>query len=389
MNTKNIFDKIDELSEEYLGVWENLCNIESPTDDKESVDKAGNYLVGIAEKFGWKIEKNIQEKSGDAVCITMNPDAQKAPVCLSGHIDTVHPKGLFGYPPVKIDRENGKIYGPGVVDCKGGVVSSLLAMAALEKCGYKERPVKLILQSDEEVSSLYSGKGTVKFMADCAKDCVAFLNCEGHTRGKITVERKGIIRYILDITGKAAHSSLCYLGKSAVLEAAHKIIEIEEAMGEKWKDKGGITCNCGVIEGGTVANTVPEKCSITVDIRYKTAQQLEEVQERMEKIAATSYIGDTTCTLRIKSQRVQMERCEKNISLFDRINEIFRANGLPETAQESGSGGSDAADMTSCGIPTVDNLGTCGGRIHSQEEWAYLDSLAFSAKMLAAVTMEI
>ncbi len=389
MNIKNIFDKIDELSEEYLGVWENLCNIESPTDDKESVDKAGNYLIGIAEKFGWKIEKNIQEKSGDAVCITMNPDAQKAPVCLSGHIDTVHPKGLFGYPPVKIDRENGKIYGPGVVDCKGGVVSSLLAMAALEKCDYKERPIKLILQSDEEVSSLYSDKGTVKFMAECAKDCAAFLNCEGHTRGKITIERKGIIRYIFDITGKAAHSSQCYLGKSAILEAAHKVIEIEEALGEKWKDKDGITCNCGIIEGGTVANTVPENCSITVDVRYKTEEQLEEIQARMEKIAATSYIGDTTCNLRVKSRRVQMQRCEKNIKLFDRINEIFKANGIPETIQASGTGGSDAADMTSYGIPTVDNLGTCGGRIHSQEEWAYLDSIAFSAKMLAAVTIEI
>ncbi len=384
MDTKKIFDKIEELSEEYLGIWEEFCNIESKTSDKEGVDKAGEYIISIAKKFGWKIEINKQNVSGDAVCITMNPDAKNAPVCTSGHLDTVHPKGLFGYPPVKIDREAGKIYGPGVVDCKGGIVASLLSMAALCECGYTERPVKLILQSDEEISSITSGKSTVKFMADCAKDAVAFLNCEGYDRGKLTVARKGIIRFVLDITGKAAHSSLCFNGKSAILEAAHKIIELE-----KWNDKDGITCNCGLISGGTAANSVAEKCSFTADIRYVTAAQLDEVTARVKEIAETSYIGGTTTELSIKSQRVSMEKCERNIQLFERIREIFAECGLNDVVQNASTGGSDAADMTSYGIPTIDSIGTYGGSIHSKDEWAYIDSLAYSAKMLAAIIANV
>lgn len=384
MMTERVFEEIDKLSEEYLKVWSELCSIESPTGDKAGVDAAGKYVIKLAEGFGWEKLINCQEISGNAICITMNSDSKNTPVCLSGHLDTVHPKGLFGYPPVKIDEKEGVIYGPGVVDCKGGVVSSLLAMAALSKCGYTERPVKLILQSDEEVSSVISGKSTVKFMADCAKGCTAFLNCEGHTPGELKIERKGIIRFIMEITGKAAHSSICYDGKSAVLEAAHKIIQLE-----KWKDKDGITCNCGIINGGTVANTVPENCNITIDVRYVKASELEEIKQRIEEIASTSYIGGTTCKLSVKSERVSMEKNERNLELFYKIKEIFKKSGLPDVQATMGTGGSDAADMTSYGIPTVDNFGTVGGRIHSKNEWAYIDSLAHSAKMLSAIIVNI
>ena len=52
----------------------------------------------------------------------MNPEAAGIPITLSGHMDTVHPRGLFGFPPVRI--ANGRIYGPGVIDCKGGITAA-------------------------------------------------------------------------------------------------------------------------------------------------------------------------------------------------------------------------------------------------------------------------
>lgn len=63
----------------------------------------------------------------------MNPESDNQPVALSGHMDTVHPVVLFGTPAVR--RENEKIYGPGVMDCKGGIVAGFLAMDALQICG--------------------------------------------------------------------------------------------------------------------------------------------------------------------------------------------------------------------------------------------------------------
>ena len=379
-----IFARIDELSEEYLNFWRELCDIESPSAYKEGVDAAGRYVIEKAKARGWKIKIHEEPVSGNAVSITMNPDAEGKLVCFSAHLDTVHPIGLFGTPPTRIEGD--KIYGPGVSDCKGGIVASFLAMAALEDCGFKSRPIKLILQSDEEVGSSTSEKRTVKFMADEAKDAVAFLNCEsaGADMTKVTVARKGIIRYQFDVIGRAVHSSLCFDGANAVLEAAHKIIELE-----KWKEKEGITCNCGVINGGTTANTVAEKCTFYADIRYLTAGELERVRAKVREIADTVYVEGCRTELSVKSYRVNMERTEKNISLATRMNEIFRQCGFSELEFNTGKGGSDAADMTSYGIPCVDSIATCGGYIHSVREYAFIDSLGESAKRLAAVAFYI
>ena len=174
MNHEKLFNKIDELQPQYAKVLEDVCNIESPTTYKEGVDKVLAYFIDMAEKRGWDIEIDKQEVAGDAACITLNPDAKGEPVCLSGHIDTVQPLGLFGYPPVKIDGDI--MYGPGTTDCKGGCVAAFLAMDALDQIGFTDRPVKFIIQSDEETSSKQSGKKTIEFMCEKAKGAVAFLN---------------------------------------------------------------------------------------------------------------------------------------------------------------------------------------------------------------------
>ena len=95
-----LIKKLDELENEYVDFLADICRIESPTDFKEGVDAVGRYIIEKAQKRGWEIEINKQEVSGDAICITMNPDATEKPVCFSGHIDTVHPVGLFKDPIV-------------------------------------------------------------------------------------------------------------------------------------------------------------------------------------------------------------------------------------------------------------------------------------------------
>ena len=373
-----LFARIDALTPSYISFWSDVCSIESPTHHKAGVDAVGAYFIARAKALGWEVEVFEQPVSGNCVTITMNPDAPLPPIALSGHMDTVHPVGLFGDPPVRIEGDT--IYGPGVGDCKGGVVASFLAMEALRDCGFTERPVRLILQSDEEGSSLASNKATVAYMARAARDCVAFLNTEPRNEGFLTIERKGIVRYRLDVHGKAAHASLCYTGKSAIAEAAYKILELE-----KWKDADGITCNCGIIEGGTTVNSVPAECSFTVDIRYKSVDDLPYIDRSVREIAAHSYLGGTTCTCTVASQRVPMERTARNEELLDRIALICQKTGLGEVKPRLTNGGSDASDMTAYGIPALDSFGVCCGAFHSAGEYARISSLAESAKLQAAV----
>ena len=378
MDCKNVLEKIDELYRPYLQVWEDVCRIESPTVYKPGVDAVGNYFIAMAQKRGWQVEIDPQETAGDAICITLNPHVPGKPVTLSGHMDTVHPVGLFGSNPVHRDETH--IYGPGVADCKGGVVAAFLAMDALDQCGFRARPVQLILQSDEETSSKTSGKKTIEFMCRKAVGSIAFLNTEECENFTAVILRKGILRYRFHITGKAVHASICYKGANAVAEAAHKILQLE-----KWKDKNGLTCNCGVISGGTVVNTVAEACSFLADIRFATQAQYAQAEDFVRELAEKSFIPGCTCRLEKISERPAMEKVQKNLDLLEAMNRIYEANGLPVLQPKGTPGGSDAAYTTIAGIPTVDSIGVEGEDVHAIREKARLTSLAESAKRMAAV----
>lgn len=380
MKFEALFNKIDELYPAYVKVLEDICNIESPTNYKAGVDAVCRYFENLAEKKGWQIEISKQEIAGDAVCITMNPDALEAPICLSGHMDTVHPIGLFGTPAVLIDDKY--MYGPGAVDCKGGCVASMLAMDALMQVGFTGRPVKLILQSDEETGSRTSGKKTIEFMCEKAKGSVAFLNTEGYKAGQVILKRKGILRFDYHITGKAAHSSRCVWGANAVAEAAHKIIELE-----KLKDMDGLTCNCSVIKGGTVANTVAEECTFSADIRFVNAKEEAWVRKFVAEIAEKTTVNGCVCRVEQVGYRPAMEYTERNQMLLDKMNEIWQANGMMPHKWAMSTGGSDAAYITQAGVPCVDNLGVVGQGEHSSGEKMLLTSLADSAKNMASVIM--
>ncbi len=383
MNCRDVFEKIDSLYDTYVQVWEDVCNLESPTSDKAGVDAVGNYFIKMAEARGWKVEINEQPVSGNAVCITMNPDAAGVPVSLSGHMDTVHAVGSFGTPAVR--RDAMKIYGPGVCDCKGGIVMGFLAMDALDQCGFRERPIHLLLQSDEEVGSTPSKHGTIRFICEKAKDSVAFLNLEGSTPGEICLVRKGIANFVFTITGQEAHSSKCATeGANAILEAAHKIIELE-----KIKDVDGLTCCCSVIEGGTLSNIVPGKCTFKANVRFTNAEQLQWMREYSQKLAAQVFVPGCTTEVNKPGCRVAMEYCERNAQLLDKMNNIWEACGMSRCAMSKRTGGSDAADVTMAGIPCVDNMGAWGDAIHSGDEFAYLSSLGEATKRIAAVVMHI
>lgn len=379
MKCEKLFEAIDALYDDYLNVWETLCNIESPTRHKAGVDACSDYLIEMAKARGWQVERVPCEKAGDAVCITMNPDAPAAPISISGHLDTVHPIGSFGTPAVR--RDERKIYGPGVNDCKGGVVAGFLAMDALDRIGFTSRPVQLLLQTDEEVGSSLSGRKTINYMIEKSKNAVAFLNLEGNTPGEACLVRKGIATFTFTVTGVEAHSANCAdEGANAIVDAAHKIIELD-----KIKDREGLTCNCAIISGGTVSNTVPGKCEFKANVRFATLEQLEWMYEYTQKLADTVHVPGCKCTVNHPKGRVAMELCERNEQLLAAMNRIYEENGLPVLKIGRRRGGSDAADVTVAGIPCVDSIGVAGGHIHTTKEYAYLESLRDSARRVAAV----
>lgn len=381
MECKQLFENIDLLYNEYVEMWKEISRIESPTSDKVGVDAVGNYIISKATEQSWQVEVHEEKISGNVICITMNSEVKERPICFSAHMDTVHPHGLFGDEVVHIDDKN--IYGPGVLDCKGGIVQALLVMHALKLSGFKKRPIMLLLQSDEEVGSRTSEKRTINYICEKAKNAIAFFNLEGSSPGYACIRRKGIVYYTFKIQGIEAHSSRCALqGANAIAEAAYKIIELE-----KFKDDDGVTCNCGIINGGTVPNTVPAYCEFCVNIRYATHEQLEFITAKVHEIAEKVHIPGCITTLEKTGHRVAMELVDRNIQLLDKVNKIFSQNGFSELKAGKGGGGSDAADVTEFGIPCIDSIGVTGGDVHSRSEFANLESLREYSKRLALISV--
>ena len=377
---QTVLKAVDARSGAYIRLWERICAIESPTWSKEAVDQVGETLAGWAARLGWQTERFPVENSGDCWCLTLCPDAPGRPAALSGHMDTVHAPGAFGPDPVR--TEGDWLWGPGTADDKGGIVLGMLAMDALAAAGFNRRPVRLLLQSDEENGSVQCGRRSIDYICRRARECAAFFNLEPAKRGTVTVCRKGIVHLQLDISGRGAHAAWCCRGASAVTEAARIILELE-----KLKDEGGVTCTCGVVSGGTAINSVPEHCTVLADLRYFTAEQQAWARRRVDEIIRTGVLPGTTCAVTELSCRIPMEYTDANRRLLTHMNAIFTACGMPEAEGEPRYGGSDAAEVSAEGVPTVDAMGVEGSDTHSIRERAYIPSLAAGAGRLAAVLL--
>lgn len=374
-NYINIDKKIEELYPTFINIWKDVVSIESPTSYKQGVDEVGKYFIDYGYRNLWDIDVLHNEVAGDAVCLTMNSDVEGKPMVLSGHMDTVHPLGSYA-----TTLTEDKIYGPGCTDCKGGLIIALLVMKALKECGYRDKKVMLLLQSDEEVGSRLSNHKTIDWMVEKSKDASAFFNLEMNTTGTIVIIRKGIERFELKVTGVSAHSSMCYDGKNAICEAAHKIIELE-----KYKQEDGVTISCNIISGGTAVNTVPENCNVSIDVRFSNEKERLEAEAYIKKVCETSTIEGTTCTVEAIGTRKAMEYKDFNKALVDKMNEIWVNNNIEPMKYRKATGGSDAAYTTIAGIPTIDSIGARGGYIHTPREYGELISLKENSKRLACV----
>jgi len=374
MYTK-IKEKVNELKDEFVNIWCDVVKIDSQTIDKQGVDEVGQYFINYAKNNGWEYEVLENEKAGNAICITMNKGAKLQPIAISGHMDTVHPRGSM-----KTFIEGDDLYGPGAVDCKGGLIVCLLAMQTLKQLDYQDREIRLILQADEEVGSKLSNHKTIDFMVEKAKGCVCFLNTEMYEPNTAVILRKGISRYEIDIEGVAAHSSVCLKGHSAVKEAAHKIIKLEEL-----QEEDGITISVGIINGGTAANVVPANCKLTVDVRFNNSQEMQKADEYIREVCAKADVQETSCTVNKLSTRIPLEYRKENEELLDKMNVIFKKAGMSELKARKATGGADSAYTSAAGIPTIDSIGVAGHFIHSKDEKAYIPSLAENAIRMASV----
>ncbi|MHB8217121.1 MAG: M20 family metallopeptidase [Candidatus Sulfotelmatobacter sp.] len=368
-------DRKDEMVE----TIRELVEIESPSDNKQAVDRVAALIASKFEALGGKIRFHSSHDFGDSLQVDFaaggNPISSK-PVLLLGHYDTVYPLSTLTGMPCKI--ENGRLRGPGVLDMKSGIALMLHAIEALQAWhGELPRPVTVFLVSDEEIGSYSSRKITEALAKQSA--AVLVLEPAAGLRGAVKTARKGVGEYKLRVKGVAAHAGLDPgKGHSAILELARQIAVIA-----KFNNlPQGLSLNPGVIEGGTRSNVVAAEASARIDVRIKRAQQAAGIDRKLRSLKPF----DKHCTIEITGgiNRLPMERTSGVAALYNQARKIAGtiAWKLEEAAVGGGSDGNFTAGM---GIPTLDGMGGVGEGAHAVHEYIVISELPRRALLLAAM----
>jgi glutamate carboxypeptidase len=358
------------MEEKNLHLLEKMVNIDSGTGDREGLAQVAELVRRRAETLGWSFRVLPGDNGTEHYYISRGGGDR---LLMIAHLDTVFPEGTAAARPFRIDGDLAR--GPGVSDCKSGVVTILGALARLAPNEAAGHEIACLFNTDEEIGSLGSRR-IIEELAGASQAVVVVEPAEGET---LTVARKGIGRFQMEVFGKAAHSGSNYTdGHNAILELAHKVIAIH---GLTDLD-AGITLNAGVIKGGSKANVVPDYAAAQIDLRIKTPGQRGEMIERLRQIAARNQVAGVSARLSGGITRPPMERTESNLRLYERFRRAGAAIGLTLASCESG-GGSDANFAAALGVPVIDGVGPIGGGHHSEAEYLVISSLYRRIDLLA------
>lgn len=381
---KDVLNKIDLLFDEYMSFFKTLITHETYSLDKESIDSFVDIISSFLKKRGCECKTIPFKEAGNGLLVTLNKNSLLPSVTLCGHMDTVFPKGTFS---TLYRIEGDKVFGPGVLDMKGGLLIGILSLGALFECGYKEKEIRFIFVPDEERSEGLSKKEGKDFIINSSQGSIAALTLEGSDdeENVITVGRKGSIRYKVRVQGVASHAGSAYeRGRSAIKEASHKILDIESK-----SDINRITYNCGLISGGTSPNTVPEFCEFYLYNRYWNNEQYKELREHVEGILSKKYIDGTNTTFEVIGERYPMEAKKENIALAKEIDKISKRYGFGEIKYQKKNSGSDASYTSAAGVPSVCSLGPVGKGAHSRDEFCYISSIRRRAKLVSSIIVDL
>ena len=373
-----ITDYLQKQFSAMVELTEEIINVDSPSNDIAGIQKVADILSAKMREIGMQTRQRDSGKQGMALIGELPGEEGLQPVILLGHMDTVFPKGTVEQRPFKLEKD--RMTGPGIFDMKPGLVIGLFAIQALVKLKLNRRPVKMIVVSDEE--KLHMDPNTYNIIAkECQGGAYGF-NLEGTKDDPSHVGTHNRGGMIVDVTvhGRAAHSGAePEKGRSAIIELAHQIIKLS-ALSDL---QAGVHVNCGVINGGTSENIIPDRATTSLGVRFKTNQQRDQLLERIKSIAATPTVSDTTTTVKVRTKIDSMEDTPAVNKLFAELNQVAQQVGYGKLRAVGGGGASDAGIMVARNVPTIDALGVVGDDAHSEKEHASAKSLLTRSSLIA------
>ena len=381
---QRISEYVNAHREDIVNDWRELVNLEGSLRQPECLFPEAEWLKQKFTEAGVSCDiVKTKENYPPLVCGTIGEGRQGKPVIFAGHFDTVFDKGTFGDRPFRI--KDGKAYGPGVLDMKGGIIITLWTIKALESAGYQDRPIRICFCSDEEGGPDH---GPVeKLITQWTSGCIAGFDMEtSPVDHKLCAGRKYVMTGKAVIHGISAHSGNNYeAGRNAITECAHKIIAIQDMNDMEL----GTHMNPAVVSGGTIANAIPDKCELTFSGRFKTKAEIERVRKELDKLFSSSVIEGTTSEYTLTEPFGGFEDSDKNMALWSFVNDVCKKEGMHEVGHVFLGGGSDASGMAESGTPVLCSCGVRGEWNHTDREYAVVDSMFERVNMWSNVLLHM
>jgi len=357
---------------EMVHLLKNIVGRESPSQDKKAVDVCSAFVVGEFKKTGAKVTRFPQKKIGDLHLVEF-PGSFKSPaderILVLTHIDTVWPVGKIDKMPFYISGD--KVYGPGVLDMKAGLVEALYALKALHQLSFKPaRRIAVFINSAEEIGN----DVTHEMIARLAGASKRVLCLEpALPGGALKTQRKGRFVIRLEVKGKAAHAGTPEKGVNAIEELVFQLQRLKRLA------TAGVTISTNLVGGGEKANVIAETAWAAMDIRFWSSAQKDKIVSVFKHLSPNR--PGAKFRFEIESLTPPMEKTRASVQLFQQAKKIAAAMDISLAEGRTG-GGSDASIASGLGVATLDGLGPDGDGIHAQNEHLLLSSLVQRTALL-------
>lgn len=302
---------------------------------------------------------------------------------LNGHMDTV---GTEGMPNAhKPEIREGRLYGRGAYDMKGGLAACMVAAAEARK---RKLRGDLIVEAvvDEEYASIGTQALASRYHADAA--IVAEF-----TELQLILAHKGFVWLEVETIGKAAHGSRPDLGVDAIAKMGSVLIELEKLdqalrahPGHPLLGSGSV--HASLIRGGQELSSFPERCVLSIERRTIPGETPQQAEAELVRIVSDLERADPKFDALVRGglDRSPLETAEDTI-----IARTVQAAAAEVVGHAVPIGGvpfwTDAALLAQAGIPSL-LLGPAGAGAHSAEEWVDLESVRTCADVYLETALD-
>ncbi len=322
---------------------------------------------------------------------SLAPDAGGKVVLFEAHQDTVPVDGMT-IDPWRPTVHDGRIYGRGACDIKGGMSAMLGALARLVEEKPQSGPTVVMACTVNEEHGYSGAQALTRLWTAAGGDSIIprmpdMAVIAEPTNLDVVVAHKGAVRWRCHTHGRAAHSSQPQLGDNAIYKMARVLSALESYARDVPASLsahplcGRPSLSVGVISGGLSVNTVPDRATIEIDRRIIPGEDGEAAYRQVvEYVNHRTELGPA-----IEHERPYLE----GRSLGDGPNKALAAQLVEAARSVHGRSteigvpfGTDAATIAAAGVPSVVFGPGSIAQAHTADEWLSLDELSAASDAL-------